>query len=1073
MFENAEEMKMNLTLKLLAASAALSLAALSMSGCGNDCATGTKESDGQCIPDTTTCGAGTTLVNGKCQLDATGCGEGSSLDDSGKCVADPFTGEECGEGTTFDAGTSTCVPVEIIECGPNTTKTDGKCVPNDGVCAANTKLGTDGQCVVDAPACGAGTQLDPNTAKCAVTDQVCGANTAFDAATSSCKTTNSVCDAGTVFSPDTGLCLPEATCRMGDVIVDGKCSTSAQALAETATVTSTENDDPRFGGTANTLTIPAMQGQAVVAKGTINIPVDLDADGTPDQDYDFYTIQGTAGQHISVDLAVIGGPSMSVALIGPDGPEEYIRFSGVGAKRGASRSFLLPKDGDYSLVVVPTVSLLQGEDAGPFGEDGWDYVLSVSNIAAPVAVDADPATGSITGSFANLSDNLYKLTNVAPGTIVDVKVESVGDNVEGYVQLWNGPSQFVREYAAVAGDTYRVALPSMGDSYLFFDWAAANGNKLGYEVSVTPLPNQENLGAIPAAGTATSSAGTYASGDVRYITYTAAAGEIVELINTNDENVSVDIEVRDASGAVVFSDTSFAAQGSTSSERAYIYAPAGGTFVITSEANAAATNSTIGIKSLTPADAGAFMAGQQIAITSTTDMGREQRELHKVSFATPVRLTGALTGGAGETLGDLWFHDAATGAMVANLTTTTAVNQILPAGDYLISVEANLGTLPMGYSLSLDVVDPPAQEIEPNNDQMTATPWTNLSAGILGTTYSIESAAQGDPDYFALTIANDGVYTFNATSSSFCFETTLLNAGGDSLFHSETETYTRTIYLTAGTYTLINTGWCSSTQEVIDYEYYAQADMIMANAQDSISNDTAATAQDLTMVAFPLAIAGGIQAAADEDWYKINVATAGTYDFALRNVGTAPALHAGLTAQFFDATGTTEYPKTGLSVDLPAGDVLVKLSGFLANGGNSYALNLRPAPIRYNFADTPALAIPDNTAAGVTTTLAVAPPMMPCLIDEITVDMDITHTWRGDVILDLTSPSGTIVRLHNKSGGSADNITGNYNTTLTSAQPLSGFVGEDPNGTWTLFASDTGNGDTGTINSWGLNIVCQ
>lgn len=1074
---------MNLTLKLLAACAALSLAAISFSGCGgNDCATGTKESDGQCIPDTTTCGGGTTLVNGKCQLDATGCGEGASLDSTGKCVADAPTGEECGDGTMFDAGTGKCTPTSVITCGANTKNEGGQCVPDTGTCAAGTKLSDDGQCVIDAPACSTGTQLDPNSAKCVVTDQVCGANTAFDAASGTCKTADTVCAAGTTFSADTGLCLPEATCQMGDVIVEGKCVSPSQALASMATVTSMENDDPRFMGTANALTIPAMQGDKVIAKGTINAPVDLDADGTPDQDYDFYTIQGTAGQHISVDLAVIAGPSMSFALIGPDGPDNYIRISGQGAKRGASRTFLIPKDGEYSLVVAPSISVLEGDQAGPFGEDGWDYVLSVGNVAAPVATDFDPALNNVAGSFGNLSDNLHKVVNVAPGTIVDMTIENVGRNVEGFVQVWNGPAAYLGEYPAVAGETYRVVMPSMGDTFLFFDWASANGAQLDYEVSITPLPGQENLGAIPAAGTATSTAVTAASGDIRYISFTLAAGEVAEITHTNDEGTgattgSYDIEVSGPDGSTVFTDSSFATQGATSSERAYVYAPNGGSFVITAEATGTRTNSVFTVTSKTPADAGSHMIGGQIVIAQANALAREERDFHTVTLTDVSKLTGALVGGGNETVGDLWVYDLATGQQVAALTTTTTINLNLPAGSYLFAVEANLATLPTGYTLTLDVVGPPALEIEPNNDQATATPFTDFTKGLAGTTYSISTAAQADPDYFKVTIPNAAIYKMSTTSSNFCFEQTLLNGAGDILYNAETQNPSFSIFLTPGDYYLLNSGWCSSTQATIDYEVLVTETAATASLLDAAGNDTFMTAVDGTMAMLPVTVAGGIEGAIDEDWFKLNIATASVKEFSLGALDALPAPHSGMTVQFFAADGVTEYMKSNNTVDLPVGDVFVKVSGFVADGNNSYLLRIRnqptppvtPAP----YTAAPALAIPDDDLTGVTTTLTVATPTMPCLIAATIVEIDITHTYQGDLLIDLTSPGGTTVRLHNGTGFGADNIIGTYGIDLTSSASLDGFIGEDANGVWTMKLVDDGGGDTGTLNTWGLSFSCQ
>ncbi|MCB1041731.1 MAG: proprotein convertase P-domain-containing protein [Acidobacteria bacterium] len=87
------------------------------------------------------------------------------------------------------------------------------------------------------------------------------------------------------------------------------------------------------------------------------------------------------------------------------------------------------------------------------------------------------------------------------------------------------------------------------------------------------------------------------------------------------------------------------------------------------------------------------------------------------------------------------------------------------------------------------------------------------------------------------------------------------------------------------------------------------------------------------------------------------------------------------------------------------------------------------------------------------------------------VDINISHTFIGDLIVDLESPMGTVVRLHNRTGGTAEDIIGNYPLTLTPAESLSGFIGDPLDGEWTLIVSDNANGDEGTLNSWGINDV--
>ncbi len=77
------------------------------------------------------------------------------------------------------------------------------------------------------------------------------------------------------------------------------------------------------------------------------------------------------------------------------------------------------------------------------------------------------------------------------------------------------------------------------------------------------------------------------------------------------------------------------------------------------------------------------------------------------------------------------------------------------------------------------------------------------------------------------------------------------------------------------------------------------------------------------------------------------------------------------------------------------------------------------------------------------------------------VAVNIVHTYIGDLKVDLVAPDGSVYVLHNRSGGSADNINSTYTVNLSS---------EVLNGTWRLRVNDNANGDTGYINSWSVTF---
>lgn len=104
------------------------------------------------------------------------------------------------------------------------------------------------------------------------------------------------------------------------------------------------------------------------------------------------------------------------------------------------------------------------------------------------------------------------------------------------------------------------------------------------------------------------------------------------------------------------------------------------------------------------------------------------------------------------------------------------------------------------------------------------------------------------------------------------------------------------------------------------------------------------------------------------------------------------------------------------------------------------------------------IAIPDNDANGIVSNATISGSGV---IATVGVAVDITHTYIGDlqVVLEHGGNSRT---LHNREGGSADNIARSFDVV--------GFEGADPNGDWALRVVDLAGRDVGTLNSWRLTL---
>ena len=114
---------------------------------------------------------------------------------------------------------------------------------------------------------------------------------------------------------------------------------------------------------------------------------------------------------------------------------------------------------------------------------------------------------------------------------------------------------------------------------------------------------------------------------------------------------------------------------------------------------------------------------------------------------------------------------------------------------------------------------------------------------------------------------------------------------------------------------------------------------------------------------------------------------------------------------------------------------------------------------------TPALAIPDNVAAGVSSTIAIG---QAGTVRGIKVGVDIAHTYIGDLVVELTSPSGQTATLHDKAGGSKHNLTATFDSGAVAG--LAALGGQSVTGTWTLRVRDVASQDRGVINRWTLEI---
>ncbi|MFD3325629.1 S8 family serine peptidase [Streptomyces sp. NPDC058701] len=121
------------------------------------------------------------------------------------------------------------------------------------------------------------------------------------------------------------------------------------------------------------------------------------------------------------------------------------------------------------------------------------------------------------------------------------------------------------------------------------------------------------------------------------------------------------------------------------------------------------------------------------------------------------------------------------------------------------------------------------------------------------------------------------------------------------------------------------------------------------------------------------------------------------------------------------------------------------------------AVGSTPPPGKF-FENTGDFAIGDNTTVESPITASGVTGNAPATLK---VGVGIVHTYIGDLKVDLVAPDGSVYTVHNRSGGSADNINQTYTVNASS---------EVANGTWKLRVNDNAGGDTGKIDSWNLTF---
>jgi len=108
------------------------------------------------------------------------------------------------------------------------------------------------------------------------------------------------------------------------------------------------------------------------------------------------------------------------------------------------------------------------------------------------------------------------------------------------------------------------------------------------------------------------------------------------------------------------------------------------------------------------------------------------------------------------------------------------------------------------------------------------------------------------------------------------------------------------------------------------------------------------------------------------------------------------------------------------------------------------------------------------------------------VVNVVTTDINISHTWVSDLNISITSPSGTTATVFSGQCGTGDDVDAffadaNANTLACNGTPVisgdiqpqspfAAFIGESASGTWTMTVADNAGGDPTNINNINLTV---
>ncbi len=179
-----------------------------------------------------------------------------------------------------------------------------------------------------------------------------------------------------------------------------------------------------------------------------------------------------------------------------------------------------------------------------------------------------------------------------------------------------------------------------------------------------------------------------------------------------------------------------------------------------------------------------------------------------------------------------------------------------------------------------------------------------------------------------------------------------------------------------------------------------------------------------------------------------------------RQIGNPTAAGEAASLRPWQVNGATNWNNGGLHFSHDYGFGLIDAFAAVKLADSWNLLQTYANELEVSASNTAAGAVPDNNVTGISRSITLTPASATAVTIEaieVQINWSVAHSYSGDLVIELISPSGMISYLHDRAGGAAD-LTNWVFTTRA-------HLGELAAGTWTVRISDRAAVDVGTVSS--------